>query len=96
MPETEQKKILMVCYDDETQRDAGEMFKRVSAALSAVDTFCDASAKLDENAPNLTQQYAPLIERLVLSLMAIYPISEQLAIDAKSIGDFTVRKVPQI
>lgn len=90
---SKESRIYMVCEDDETAKEAAIMFQRVSAALSAVDTFADKMSDLDEDAPNLDDLAAPLITRLTLTLMQIYPNARQMSVDVKSIGDFTVRTV---
>jgi hypothetical protein len=56
--------------------------------LSAVDSFSDKMTELDEDGPNLTAQVGPLLERLTLTLMQLYPNARQMAADVKSIGDF--------
>lgn len=94
MSDTENSgKIFMICTDEQTGRDAGELLKRVAAAMSAIDSFSDKMCELDEDAPDLDAKVGPLIERLTLTLMSIYPNANQMRADIKSIGDFTVRKI---
>lgn len=84
-------KAFMVCENEDDGREVAAMLKRVAAALSAVDSFSDKMCELDEDSPELTSHVAPLLERLTLTLMSLYPNSEQFAEDIKAIGDFTVR-----
>lgn len=93
MDQEQPAKIYMVCTSEEVRADAAEMFKRVSAALSAVDTFSDKLTEIDEDGPDFEQEFAPVLNRLILTLMTIYPNSRQMAVDVKSIGDFTVRTI---
>jgi hypothetical protein len=86
-------KVLMVCETEADGADVSAMLKRISSALSAVDSFSDKMTELDEDAPNLTEQVAPMLERLTLTLMSIYPDARQMAADVKAIGDFTVRTI---
>jgi hypothetical protein len=86
-------KVYMVCTDDQTSVDVGKLLKRVSSAMSAIDSFHDRMCELDEDSPNLENQVSPLLERLTLTLMSIYPNPAQMQADIKSIGDFTVRKI---
>lgn len=86
-------KIYMVCTSEDVRKDAAEMFKRVSAALAAVDTFSDKMTELDEDDPNIADAAAPLVIRLTMTLMQLYPNAKQMAVDVKSIGDFTVRTI---
>lgn len=89
----EQIKVYMVCTNEQDSKAVGEMLKRVSSALSAVDTFSDKMCEMDENAPDLADVAGPAIERLVLTLMGLYPDPRQMAADYKAIGDFTVRTI---
>jgi hypothetical protein len=86
-------RVAMVCETESEAADVRNMLTRIAAALSAVDTFHDKMSDLDEDAPDLTAQVAPLIERLTLTLMGIYPNPRQFDLDIKAIGDIAVRKL---
>jgi hypothetical protein len=87
----ETRKIFMVCQDEETRKDAADMLKRVSSIMAAVETFVDKLTELDEDAPGAEELAWPMLNRLMLTLMNIYPNGpQQMQVDIKSIGDFTV------
>ena len=86
-------RVFMVCGDDETAKDVGDCLKRVSAAMSAVDAFSDKCTEVDEDADDFEEVFAPILNRLILTLMALYPNPKQMAMDIKSLGDFTVRNI---
>lgn len=89
----EQQKVFLVCTDDETANNVGDCLKRTAAALSAVDIFFDATCQLDEDAADFEEKFTPIYTRFVMTMMALYPNSEQIVADAKTFGDFTVRKI---
>lgn len=86
-------RIYMICTSEEVRADAAEMLKRVSAALSAVDTFFGKLAELDEDGPDFVRELGPVLHRLTATLMALYPNARQMAADVKTIRDFTVRTI---
>lgn len=86
-------RIYMICTSEEVQRESAAMLKRVSAALSAVDTFFDKLTELDEDNPDFVRELGPVLHRLTVTLMALYPNARQMAVDVKTIGDFTVRTI---
>lgn len=88
----ETKRVFMVCEDEGTRKDFADLLKRVSSVMSAVETFADKMADLDEDAANLTDLAAPTIERFWLTIVSVYPNGpRQMQSDIKSIGDFTIR-----
>lgn len=89
----QEKRVFLVCTDEELAKDVGDCLKRVSAALSSVNAFVDASCDLDENSPDFEQKIGPVLHRLILTLIELYPNPKQFDADIKAIGDFTVRKV---
>ena len=86
-------RIMMVARTESDRSEAANLMKRVSSAMSVVLTFSDKMADLDEDDADLANQCAPLIERLMLTLMSIYPDQRQMMADIKSFGDFTVRTI---
>lgn len=89
-------RVFMVCENEEVGKDAGELFKRVAAALAAVNVYFDRACATDDDATELElcKELAPALERLTLTLMALYPNAGQFDADIKSIGDFTTRIIP--
>ncbi len=86
---SEPKRVMMVCRDQETAKDASDMFKHVAAALSAVEAYIDAACELDEDAADFHDKIGPLLMRLSMTLVALYPDYRQMSTDIKSIGDFS-------
>lgn len=85
----------MICTDDELAKDVGDVLRRVSSTMSAFDAFSDGLDKVDEDGPNFAAEFAPVLERFLLTVTAIYPNGPgQMQADIKSIGDFTVRTIP--
>lgn len=83
----------MICENEETRLDVADMLKRVSSSMSALEVFSDKMADLDEDDPNLTSKVAPMVERLSLTLIMLYPNGpSQMQADIKSIGDFSVKE----
>ncbi len=87
------RKVLMVCPDDETAQEVGDCLKRVSAALSAVNSYIDACCELNEEAADFMDKIAPVQMRMTMTFMELYPNARQFELDIQSIGDFTVRKI---
>lgn len=88
-----QKKVYMICSDDETAKDVGDCLKRVSAALSAVNSYVDACCELDEDADDFMDKIGPVQMRMTMTLISLYPNARQFDLDIQSIGNFTVRKI---
>lgn len=91
---SEARKIFLVCTDDETSKDVGDRLKRISSALSAVDTLADFMAGLpDDREDEWANLSGPALERLWLTSIQLYPNPQQMQADIKFIGDFTTRTV---
>ena len=90
---TENNRVFMVCTNDETAKDVGDCLKRVAATLSAVDTYFDATCQLDEESADFEEKFTPVYLRFLTTLMVLYPDARQLLADAKTLGDFTTRKI---
>lgn len=86
-------RVFMICGDDETAKNVGDCLKRVASTMSAMDTYFDKICELDEDAPDFEDKFAPVLSRLTMTMMAIYPNPKQIQGDIQSIGDFTVRKI---
>ncbi len=83
-------KVIIVCTDQEAEKEVGALLKRVSSALSTLNTFVEAMIKVDEDKPGAQEQAWPLFSRMMMTFIAIYPNADQFTEDIKSIGDFTV------
>ena len=93
---SDKTQVLMVVRTDKDSAEVSAMFKRVSSAMSAIMTFSDKMAELDEDGPNLTAEVGPLLARLTLTLMSIYPNSRQMDVDIESIGDFSTKTIDEL
>lgn len=87
------RQVFLVCTDEDLFKEVGDMLKRVSAALSSVDSFFDGTCQLDEEAPDFEDKFGPILHRHILTLMELYPNPAQFTADINTIGDFTVRRI---
>lgn len=91
--QTNRRTIAVVTPDKNTEREVTDMFKRVSATMSAFFSFSKDMADLDIDADTLDVIDAAetLHTRLFVTIMQIYPNPGQMEADIKTIGDFTIR-----
>ncbi|MBX3288425.1 MAG: hypothetical protein KF855_03675 [Acidobacteria bacterium] len=83
-------RVLMICKNEEASSDVSELLGRVSSSMAAIETFVDGMVQLDEDGPELADKAAPMLERLFLTLINIYPNAGQMTADIGSIGDIAV------
>lgn len=71
--------------DDGLKKEFGDMMARTAQTMLAVKNFYAQVVELDEDAPNLTEDVAPFLEKLITDLILIYPNMNQFDADLKTL-----------
>jgi hypothetical protein len=71
--------------NDELKQAYSDMMARTAMMMQATKVFFDVCTELDDNAPDLTDQVAPHLEKFVVDLMLIYPNPEMFDVDLKTL-----------
>lgn len=84
-----EEKVVVGFPNDELRNEFDDFLRRTNGALKSLQTFMDEMAELDEDAPDLTQQCSPFIEKLMTELVLNYPTPDYLEADLKTLSMVT-------
>lgn len=79
----ENEAVRIAFPDEETRQQFQDMMARTALQMVATKTFIDSVTELDEDAPNLTHQIAPILEKFIMDLTMIYPTPSHFDVDLK-------------
>jgi len=82
----DKERVFIAFPNDDLRSRFDDFQRRTEGALKTIRTFMNEMSEMDEEAPDLTEQCAPVIEKLMTEMVLNYPTPDHLEADLETLS----------